>query len=147
MAFKIWVNIFGVIGDPKISAKFCEKNFPFSPPGGAERLISRLPGIRKIGSNSCILIDRVKMHTTIGFSMKKYTTLVYLKLILGQTGQLGALKTCFGVVPRWVKTRFWISQPPHISQKRFEMYQGCVFLHAESDGTIYFGLSAEMKKL
>ena len=30
MASKIWVNIFGVMGDPKqvyISAKFCEKKF------------------------------------------------------------------------------------------------------------------------
>ena len=30
MAYKIWVHIFGVMGDPKqayISAKFCEKKF------------------------------------------------------------------------------------------------------------------------
>ena len=79
--------------------------------------------------------------------MKKYTTLVYLKLILGQTGQLGTLKTCFRVVPRRVKIRFWTSQPPRISQKRFEMHQGCVFLNTESNGTIYFGLSAEMTKI
>ena len=60
MASKIWVNIFGVMGDPKqvyISAKFCEKN-RFSPPGGAEHLISRLPGFRKIGSNFLISGDR-----------------------------------------------------------------------------------------
>ena len=50
MASKIWVNIFGVMGDPKqvyISAKFCDFLFRFSPLGGAERLISRLPGFRK----------------------------------------------------------------------------------------------------
>ena len=62
MAFKIWVNIFGGMGDPKqvcISEKLYEK-IRFSPPGGAEHLISRLPGFRKIGSNSFISIDRVK---------------------------------------------------------------------------------------
>ena len=31
--------------------------------------------------------------------------------------------------------------------KRFEMHQGCVFFDAESDGTIYFGLSTEILKL
>ena len=62
-------------------------------------------------------------------------------------GQLGTLKTCFRVVPRRVKIRFWTSQPPRISQKRFEMHQGCVFLNTESNGTIYFGLSAEMTKI
>ena len=63
MASEIWVNIFGVIGDPKrvyISAKFCEKKNRFSPPGGAERLTLQLPGFQKIGSNSFISIDRVK---------------------------------------------------------------------------------------
>ena len=49
MASKIWVNILGVMDDPKqvyISANFCEKN-RFLPLGGTERLISGLPGFRK----------------------------------------------------------------------------------------------------
>ena len=74
-------------------------------------------------------------------------TLVYLKVILGQTGKLGTLKTCFWVVTCGIKTRFYTSQPPRIYQKRFEMHEGCVFLDAESDGTIYFSLSAEMAKI
>ena len=61
-------------------------------------------------------------------------------------GQLGMLKMCFQVVLYEFKIKFGTSQPPRISQKRFEMHQGCVFLDAESDGTIPFGLSAEMTK-
>ena len=36
---------------------------------------------------------------------------------------------------------------PVTVKKRFEIHQDCVFLDAESDGTIYFGLSAEMAKI
>ena len=36
---------------------------------------------------------------------------------------------------------------PRIYQKRIEIQEGCVFLDAESDGTIYFSLSAEMTKI
>ena len=79
--------------------------------------------------------------------MKKYTTLVYLKVILEQVWQLGLLKMCFMVVPCRVKIQFWISQPPRIPLKRFEMHQGCVFSDPELDGAIYFGLSAEMTKI
>ena len=60
------------MGDPKqvyISAKFCEKNL-FSPPGGAERLISRLSGFRKIGSTSFILLDSVKWMPPLDSSWK-----------------------------------------------------------------------------
>ena len=73
-------------------------------------------------------------------------TLIVNKNLLTVTVTVGALKTCFRVAPRGVKTRFWTSQPPRISQKRFEMHQGCVFLDAESDDIIYFCLSAEMTK-
>ena len=102
--------------------------------------------IMKIGRNFFFFYfcSYVEINGTIGFSVKKYTTLVYLKVILGQTGQLGTLKTCLLVVPRGVKIQFLTSQPPRISQKRFEMHQGCVFFDAESNGTIYFGLSVKM---
>ena len=36
------------------------------------------------------------MDTTIGFSMKKYTTLICLNFFLGQPGWLGGLFSCFG---------------------------------------------------
>ena len=71
-------------------------------------------------------------------AMKKYTTLVYLKLILGQTGQMGTLKTCFGVGSKYG------FGPPNHPVYRFEIHQGCDIFYAESDGTIYFGLSEEM---
>ena len=59
---KLWIAIFGVMGDPKQvknAAQFGEKNW-FLPPGGAERAISWLPGLWKIGHNSFVLIDRAK---------------------------------------------------------------------------------------
>ena len=36
---------------------------------------------------------------------------------------------------------------PVYCKKRFEMHHGCVVFDVESYGTIYFGLSTEMKKI
>ena len=41
----------------------------------------------------------------------------------------------------------FMANPPRKSLKRFQMHQGCVLFDSDSDGTIYFGLSAGMEEI
>ena len=41
----------------------------------------------------------------------------------------------------------FMANPSRKSLKRFQMHQGCVLFDSDSDGTIYFGLSAGMEEI
>ena len=100
----------------------------------------------KIGSNFFLFLQlcQHKWHHRIQRE-KIYNPRIF-KIDFRANGASGNAKNVFGGGSAGVKIRFWTSQHSYIT-KTFEMHQGCVFLGAESDGTIYFGPSAEMTKI